>query len=110
MALLSRWYVVAVVVGVVMGALPVVFGTIFMYAGNALEACSGELGCAWLFIVGMILAPYEAICAALAAAVVARRLTSVGAVSTRRRWRSSFGAGVLALFPAGLLTIYAIRR
>jgi hypothetical protein len=111
MALLSRWYVVAVVVGVVMGALPILFGVLFMYVGDVLRACGGEIGCAWLFLVGVVLAPYEAVCATLAAGLVARRLASVGAVSTSRRWRSSFGAGFLALFPAGLLTIamYSLR-
>lgn len=108
MALLSRWYLVGLLVGVAVAALPVALGAVLMYVGNALEACPGDLGCSWLFIVGVLMAPFGGACGAISAALVARRLNSVGGLTPAQRLRSSFGAGVLALFPAGFLCMLSI--
>ncbi|MFZ5897270.1 MAG: hypothetical protein ACOY0T_39795 [Myxococcota bacterium] len=109
MALFTRWYVAPVVVGLVMGGVTVLAGALLAWLGDAFQVCSGDAGCLWMFGAGVFIAPYEAVCAMIASALVSRRLAPIGAVSLAQRWRSCFGAGVLALFPAGFLTMATLH-
>jgi hypothetical protein len=100
-----RWYLVALAVGAVLSVLPVCVGFVFMVAGNALGACSGEMGCVLPFVAGACIAPLGFLFSAAAAGITSRRLAMAGPVSRRSLWRASFGAGFVALFPAALLTL-----
>jgi hypothetical protein len=98
----SRWYVIAPVVGAVMTAALLVGALVFMFLGNALEACTSELGCAVFYILALVAAPGEFVFATLFSGIVARRLARSGAPSRAHLARSLLAAGVLAMFPAYL--------
>lgn len=106
--LVLRWYLVAFAVGAVMAVLPLGVGFVFMAVGNALGACSGEMGCVLPFVAGACIAPLGFLFSAAAAGFTANRLLLAGAAVRREIWRASFGAGFLAVFPAALLTLAAL--
>jgi hypothetical protein len=103
----SRWYVVALVVGVAMAALPPTLGTFLTSAGNAVGACNNEMGCEWLYIVGLYATPFAFIGSVVASGIKARRLALENA-SRARIWKEGFRVGCVALLPAGFFTFLAL--
>jgi hypothetical protein len=102
-----RWYVVALVVGVAMAALPAAVGIIVGSLGDAVGACNNEMGCFFFYMFGICVAPLGFIFGSLASGLTAWRLASENA-SLARTWKASFGAGFVALFPAALVTLLVL--
>ena len=103
----SRWYVVALVVGIAMAAVPYALGTLLTSAGNAVGACNNEMGCAWVYILGLYATPLSFIVSAVASGIKARRL-AVENASRSRTWKEGFRVGCVALFPAAFFTLLAL--
>lgn len=103
-----RWYVVALVVGIAMAALPLALGTLLALDGNALSACNNEMECIYFYFVGLCAAPVAFVCSAVASGLKARRLATTDA-SRARTWKEGgLRIGFVALFAVGLPTMLAL--
>jgi hypothetical protein len=65
------------------------------------------MGCAIFYLFGFCVAPLGFVFSSLAGGLKARRMASENA-SRKRTWQASFGAGLLALFPAAFFTLLAL--
>ncbi len=98
------WFSVSVVVGLVMGALPVLVGWVIAIAGHRILSCRqfGDLGCAGFFAIGVLyVCPLGAVVGATIGGLNAAHMAKRRQYVRRMVWKRSFALAFLSLLVLG---------